>query len=98
GIQSISSTTRTEAGLQAQIATNITAVNTGLTEVTWQQILVTAFRYGSDTKVAFCSPTALAAIEGFARGRMEVVNSVADRFGVMMKRYVSGQGQVDLVA
>ena len=98
GIKSISSTTRTEDGLQAQIATWITAVNTGLTEVTWQQILVNAFRYGSDTKVAFCSPTALAAIEGFARGRMQVVNDVADRFGVMMKRYVSGQGQVDLVA
>ena len=98
GIKSINSTTRTEDGIRQQISTNVTAVNTGLTEVTWQQILVSAFRYGSDTKVAFCSPTALAAVEGFARGRMQVVNDVAQKFGVQMKRYVSGQGTVDLVA
>lgn len=97
GIRSISSTTRTENGLQSMITTNVTADTSGLTEVEWQTFLVSAFRYGSDSKVAFCSPTALAAIEGFARAKLSVNDNVARKFGIQMKTYVSGQGEVNLV-
>lgn len=98
GIRSISSTTRTENGLQSSITTNVTADTAGLTEVEWQTFLVTGFRYGSERKVAFCSPTAAAAIEGFARRLLTSKNSDDNStFGVAMKTYVSGQGTVDIV-
>jgi uncharacterized protein DUF5309 len=98
GIRSISSSTRTENGLQSMITTNVTADTAGLTEVEWQTFLVTGFRYGSDRKVAFCSPTAAAAFEGFARARFQVRNDADNStFGIAMKTYVSGQGTVDLI-
>lgn len=100
GIRSISSTTRTANGIQSVIATNITNDTGGLTEGDWQTFLRPGFRYSTNQgspKVAFCSPTALSAIEGFARGKLEVVNDQANTFGITMKQYVSGQGTVLLV-
>jgi hypothetical protein len=99
GIRSISSTTRTENGLQSYISTNVTADTAGLTEVEWQTFLVSGFRYGSDRKVAFCSPTAASAIEGFARARFTTAdtNLQGATFGISMKTYVSGQGTVDII-
>lgn len=97
GFRSISSVTRTAGGIASYITTNVTADTGGLTEVEWQSFLKTGFRYGSDNKVAFCSPQSISTIEGFARGRMEVVNDAATKFGITMKRYISGQGTVDLV-
>jgi len=98
GIRSISGTTRTENGLQSWITTNVTADTAGLTEVEWQTFLVTAFRYGSDRKIAFCSPTSAAALEGFVRGRALVdTTPLQGSFGVRMATYVSGQGTIDIV-
>jgi len=97
GLRSISATTRTSGGLQSFIATNVTNDTGGLTEGDWQAFLRTGFRYGSQRKVAFCSPTTVSAIESFARGKLQVVNDRASTFGVAMKTYVSGQGQVDVV-
>jgi hypothetical protein len=97
GLRSISATTRTSGGLQSFIATNVTNDTGGLTEGDWQAFLRTGFRYGSQRKVAFCSPTTVSAIESFARGKLQVVNDRGSTFGIMMKTYVSGQGQVDIV-
>lgn len=100
GIRSISSTTRTANGIQSVVSTNVTNDTGGLTEGDWQTFLRTGFRYSTNQgspKVAMCSPTALSAIEGFARGKLEVVNDQANTFGITMKRYVSGQGEVLLV-
>ena len=97
GLRSISSTTRTAGGLQSFIATNVTNDTGGLTEGDWQNFLRTGFRYGSEEKVAFCSPTTVAAIESFARGKLEVVNDTGSKFGIKMKQYVSGQGIVNIV-
>ena len=97
GLRSITATTRTCGGLQSFITTNVTNDTGGLTEGDWQAFLRTGFRYGSQRKVAFCSPTTVSAIEAFARGKLQVVNDRASTFGVMMKTYVSGQGQVDIV-
>ncbi len=98
GIRSISSTTRTMNGLQSWITTNVSTTGASLTEVAWQTFLVAGFRYGSERKVAFCSPLAAAAIEGFARGRFQVRNDAENTtFGISMKTYISGQGTVDLI-
>lgn len=97
GIRSINSTTRTSAGLLSFIATNVTADTGGLAEADWLTFLTQAFRYGSERKTAFCSPKVVSAVEGFARGNLQVNDNVGERYGIMMKTYVSGQGQVDLV-
>lgn len=97
GLRSINSTTRTAGGVLSYITTNVTADTGGLTETEWQTFLQQGFRYGNERKTAFCSPKALATIEGFARGNLRVNDSVGAKYGIMMKTYVSGQGVVDLV-
>jgi hypothetical protein len=97
GIRSINGTTRTAGGLLQYITTNVTADTGGLTIGDWNTFLKKAFRYGSERKTAFCSPTVIAAIEGFALGNLRVVNSVGEKYGIVMKQYVSGQGTIDLL-
>jgi hypothetical protein len=97
GPRSITGTQRTCGGLIEFIATNVTADTGGLLESEWQTFLQQAFRFGSDSKVAFCSPRALSVIEGYARANLRVVNDDATTYGVKMTTYVSGQGTVGLV-
>ena len=98
GIRSISTTTRTQNGLQAMLTTNASLTGVALTEVAWQAFMVTAFRYGSDHKVAYVSPTAASAIEGFARQHFVVNNEASNStYGINMRTYQSGQGTVDIV-
>jgi hypothetical protein len=84
-------------GLDEFITTNVTADTGGLTEAEWQTFLQTGFRYGSGSKVAFCSPKVVAALEGYARSNLRVVNADANVYGVKMATYQSGQGDVMIV-
>lgn len=98
GIRSISSTTRTQNGIQAYLTTNASLTGASLSEVAWQSFCVQAFRYGSDRKVAFCSPTAASALDGFGRQHMVVNNEASNStYGIAMRTYVSSQGTVDIV-
>ncbi len=100
GARSITSTTRTCGGLKEFISTNVTNDSGGTTEAEWQTFLKTGFRYGSRRKVAFCSPTALGVLEGYARSNIKTSGSSdhADTYGIQMSTYVSGQGTVDIVS
>jgi len=99
GLRSISSTTRTAGGLQSFVTTNVTNDTGGLTVGEWEVFLKSAFRYGSRRKTAFCSPTAIQAIEAFARSNIRVVNADKNStYGIAMTTYQSGQGVVDIVA
>jgi uncharacterized protein DUF5309 len=86
-------------GLREFITTNVTNDSGGLTEAEWLAFLKTGFRFGSERKVAFCSPTAVAALEGYARSniKVEMAQGNAEKYGIQMSTYVSGQGIVDLV-
>ena len=99
GIRSINGTTRTAGGLLGYIATNVSAAASPLTELAWNTFLKLAFRYGSQRKTAYCSPQAIAVIEGYARSNIRPSPSSdhASTYGIEMKQYVSGQGTVDLV-
>lgn len=99
GLRSINSVTRTAGGIQSYITTNITNDTGGLLEAEWQTFLKTGFRYGSTEKVAFCSPTGLAALEGYARSNIKTSGSSdhASVYGIEMKQYVSGQGHVNIM-
>lgn len=93
----VSTNQRMCGGLYEFIATNVTPDSGGTTEAEWQTFLRAAFRYGSGDKVAFCSPKAISAIEGFARANLRVNDNNASTYGVNMRTYVSGQGNVGLV-
>lgn len=98
GLRGINGTTRTAGGLLSYIATNVTPHSaTTMTVTDWETFLVQGFRYGGDTKVAYCSPLAISAIEAFARNNLRVSNDTASTYGVKMSTYVSGQGEVHLV-
>ena len=88
---------RMAGGLLEFISTNSTGAGGSLTEATLQTFLKSGFRYGSERKVLFCSPTAVQAIEGFARANLKVNDNRASDYGVVMKTYYSGQGIIDLV-
>ena len=51
----------------------------------------------SGEKVAFCSSKVIAALEGFARSNLRVNDNAADKYGIKMSTYVSGQGTVNIV-
>ena len=100
GARDITGTERLCGGLKEFIATNVTNDSGGTTEAKWQTFLKTGFRYGSRRKCAFCSPTAISVLEGYARSNIRVTPSSdhADTYGIVMSTYVSGQGTVDLIA
>lgn len=87
---------RFSGGLTEFITTNVTSSVGTLTEATLQTFLRSGFRYGSGRKVLLASPLVVAAIEGFARSKIQVLDR-AQTFGVTMKNYVSGQGEIDIV-
>lgn len=98
GVRDLKNTNqRLAGGLQEFIATNTTNAGGSLSEASWQTFLKSGFRYGSERKVAFCSPTAVAAIEGYARTNIKVNDNRGVDYGITMKTYYSGQGVVDLV-
>jgi hypothetical protein len=86
-------------GVKEFISTNVTNDTGGLTEAEWQTFLKSGFRYGSERKVAFCSPTGVAALEGFARSNLKVEKNLtaSEKYGIQMSTYISGQGVVDIV-
>lgn len=97
GARDITGTQRMCGGLKEFISTNVTADTGGLTEADLQTFLQSGFRYGSGEKVLFCSSKAIAAIEGFARSNLRVNDNAASKYGINMKTYTSGQGDVNLV-
>ena len=88
---------RLAGGILEFISTNSTGAGGTLTEATFQTFLKTGFRYGSERKLLFASPTTIGAIEGFARANIKVNDDRANEYGVQMKTYYSGQGIVDIV-
>ena len=97
GARDITGTQRLCGGIKEFISTNITNDTGGLTEADLQTFLQSGFRYGGEEKVLFCSSKTIAAIEGFARSNLKVNDNAAEKYGVMMKQYVSGQGVINLV-
>ncbi len=98
GPRSLTSTNlRTCGGLTEFISTNITALTT-MTQAQWETFLRTGFRYGSQEKVAFCSPKAAQVLNTYAQGNIRVVNDTGNiKYGVNMTQYISAQGIVNIV-
>lgn len=89
---------RTAGGLTEFVTTNITSSVGTLTEAALQTFLRTGFRYGTGgRKLLYASPLVVSAIEGFARANIKVNDNPAETYGIKMRTYVSGQGEIDIV-
>lgn len=85
---------RTTAGVIDVITTYATAnVDTEAEFETW---LEDVFRYGNKEKYAFCSPQIITMINGFAKAKVELVQS-EKTYGITILKYVSAHGTLNLI-
>lgn len=77
---------RTTRGIRQFISDNVKAINGALTETLLDDFLRTAFRYGSKTKMLFCSPIVAQAINGFAKPKLRLVPSDKS-YGITLTQY-----------
>lgn len=85
---------RTTAGVIDIITTYATAnVDTEAEFETW---LEDVFRYGNKEKYAFASPTIITMINGFAKAKVELVQS-EKTYGITILKYVSAHGTLNLI-
>lgn len=66
------------------------------TEPAFVEALEMAFRYGSENKLALCSPRWLSVIEMWAKNKLEMVPRNRT-YGIAVRRYLSTHGTLDLV-
>ena len=85
---------RTTAGVINTITTYATA-NVD-TEAEWETWLQDVFKYGNKEKYAFCSPAIITMINGFAKAKVELVQS-EKTYGITILKYVSAHGTLNLI-
>jgi len=93
---------RTTGGVVEFLNTNKTTGVGSLTEATMKSFLKSGFRYGSDRKWFFCSPTVKGAIDGFpgaANTNSVVVNDPKGElsYGIILNTYYSSYGIIDII-
>jgi len=84
---------RATGGLLSWITTNVTNVGGALTDSVFETFAETLFRYGSSTKLLLASRRVMSQMDMIAAGRLQTVPR-ADTYGVAMKRYVTGHGEL----
>lgn len=87
---------RYSGGVTHYIATNITAAGGTLTEASFWAALRPAFRFGSDTKLLLASGLLVDVLNGYPRGKVQVVNQSADQYGVKVTQYQSPHGLLNV--
>jgi uncharacterized protein DUF5309 len=102
GARSIQGTNqRTSGGVKEFLSTNVTNQAGTLSLTQWNSFLKSAFRYGSDRKVAFVSPAVKAILDGFIATYTRVNDPKAgasNSYGIDMTTYATGAGGiVDIV-
>lgn len=85
---------RTTAGAIDVISTYATA-NVD-TEAEWESWLEDVFKHGNTEKYAFCSPSIISMINGFAKAKVEIVQS-EKTYGIQIMKYVSSHGTLNLI-
>jgi hypothetical protein len=88
---------RTMGGIFERIQINRFAVNGVLGEGAWEAGLEAGFQFGSARKLFIAAPRVLRAISNFARNRLITVPE-DESYGLVMRRYESHSGTVDLVS
>jgi hypothetical protein len=98
GARSIQGTNqRTMGGVVEYLNTNVTNQAGTLSLAQWNTFLRSAFRYGSERKLAFVSPLVKNVLNTFPTTQAVNPPESTNRWGVDMQTYVCGQGIVDIV-
>jgi hypothetical protein len=84
---------RSTGGIYYWLTTNSVAAGGTLTHATMESLCEKVFRYGSPTKTMLCSRRVMSQLDNIAEARIETVPA-ADTYGVQMRRYVSGHGEL----
>ena len=93
----LSTTAYLNGGVSFWIRTNSSVNTTGsISQDTFDGYLRTAFRYGSKTKMMFCSPIALSVISSWGRDKLQMFPR-DKTFGIAISRYISPHGELNLV-
>lgn len=84
---------RSTGGIYYWLTTNSVAAGGTLTHSTMETLCEKVFRYGSATKTMLCSRRVMSQLDNIAEARLETVVA-SDTYGVQMRRYVSGHGEL----
>lgn len=84
---------RATGGIYYWLTTN--SVNAGgtLTHSSMETLCEKVFRFGSSTKTMLCSRKVMSQLDNIVEARLETVVA-SDTYGVQMRRYVSGHGEL----
>ena len=66
------------------------------TEAEFESWLEDVFRYGNKEKYAFCSPQIITMVNGFAKAKVQIVQS-EKTYGITILKYVSAHGTLNLI-
>lgn len=79
-------------GIVSFITANVTNLNgLALSVTNLEQGLRPIFRYGSNRRIAFCSPTAYSALASFSLAKW-AANNPSEVYGVKVRQYITGAG------
>jgi len=82
---------RLTGGVLSFVSTNIKDAGLDVTENEVEDWLEDLFRYGSSSRLLFCSARWISIINGFARGKLQTVPK-DQTYGINLKEYLSGHG------
>lgn len=89
---------RTTAGIFYYLTTNITAVGGTLSETSFWGALRNGLRYGSKQgKTLFCSRLVVDVLQGFPRGKLNVLKADGDTYGLNVRQFESAHGTINVV-
>lgn len=97
GEKAQSGTRNTAGGIIEFVPSGNTLSTASLTEAQFNSDLKTAMRYGSDSKVLFCSRQVAGIISEWAQA-VQRVEPGENEFGVSIAKYISPHGEVAIVA
>lgn len=90
-----STTERGTGGLLYWITTNLTNSSGTLTPATMESFAQSIFRYAQNDKLLMCSRVVMTQLDLIAEGRI-VTDVGADTYGVAMRRYQTGHGNLNI--
>ncbi|MDK2821848.1 MAG: hypothetical protein PWP31_1813 [Clostridia bacterium] len=88
---------RTTRGLLGFLNENVKDIGGALTQSDFNLWLADVFAHGSAKKMLLASPTVIAAIDGFAAGKLQTVSEAQAKYGIHVVRYISSYGELNIV-
>lgn len=89
---------RTTAGVLYYIATNVTAAGGTLSEASFWGAFRNLFRYGNqDSKLLLASRLLVDVLQGYPRGKLNVLKADGDTYGLNVRQFESAHGTLNVV-